>query len=64
MWYLDTSITEIPMRLNVHDTTARFRVNAAVLAAAETKAKQQGMSLSEFLRSAVRSSVSRELEDA
>jgi len=45
------------MRTNVHDTSTRFRVNSDLLAAAEAKARQEGMSLSEFLRHAVRQKV-------
>lgn len=43
--------------MSVHDTTVRFRVNAALVAAAEAKARREGMNLSEFLRHAVRREV-------
>lgn len=45
------------MRSNVHDTTARFRVNERLLAAAEEKARREGMSLSELMRHALRREV-------
>ena len=48
------------MRQSVHDSTVRFRVNEALVARAEEKARQEGMSLSELIRQAVR----RELQDA
>lgn len=48
------------MRSNVHDTMARFRVNEALLSAAEEKARREGMSLSELMRHALR----RELREA
>jgi len=50
------------MRGHVHNAAVRFRVSDALLAAAAAtaKAKQEGMSLSELLRHAVR----REVRDA
>jgi hypothetical protein len=42
------------MRSNVHDAAVRFRVSNRMLAHAETKAREQGMSLSELLRHALR----------
>lgn len=42
------------MRSQTHDAAVRFRVNAALLASAEKSARKQGMSLSEYLRAAVR----------
>lgn len=45
------------MRAQLHDTPVRFRVNHALIAAAETKARNEGMSLSELLRQAVRREV-------
>lgn len=42
------------MSAQVHDSQAKFRVNGALLRLAEKKANRQGMSLSEFFRSAVR----------
>jgi predicted DNA binding CopG/RHH family protein len=48
------------MRSNVHDAAARFRVNSDLLTAAEAKARREGMSLSELMRSALR----RELREA
>lgn len=45
------------MREQIHNSTARFRVNGALLAAAEAKARREGMSLSELLRHAVRQEV-------
>ncbi|MFZ5696144.1 MAG: ribbon-helix-helix protein, CopG family [Pseudomonadota bacterium] len=48
------------MRGHVHNAAVRFRVSDALLAAATAKAKQEGMSLSELLRHAVR----REVKDA
>ena len=41
----------------VHNSTIRFRVNKALVAAAEAKARREGMSLSELLRHAVRNAV-------
>jgi len=48
------------MRAAVHDVPVSFRASAAIIAAAETKARRQGMSLSEFMRAAIR----REVKDA
>lgn len=48
------------MRANIHDAAVRFRVNETLLSAAESKARREGMSLSEFLRQALR----RELKEA
>jgi len=48
------------MREPVHDSVIRFRANAALIASAERKARREGMSLSEFLRQALR----RELKEA
>lgn len=45
------------MRDHVHNAAVRFRVNDALLAAATAKARQEGMSLSELLRHAVRREV-------
>ena len=45
------------MRAEVHDATAKFRVSADLLTAAEQKAKREGMSLSELLRHALRREV-------
>jgi len=42
------------MRANIHDATIRFRVNETLLSAAEIKARRDGMSLSEFVRHAIR----------
>lgn len=42
------------MRNDVHNSMVRFRVNDALLAAASVKAKQEGMSVSELMRSALR----------
>lgn len=42
---------------SIHDETARFRANAALLGAARQRARQQGMTLSEFFRAAVRNAV-------
>lgn len=41
-------------RLPVHDTAVGFRVNEALLAAAENHARREGMTLSELLRHALR----------
>ena len=45
------------MRNYVHNAEVRFRVNQALLAAVEEKARREGMSLSELLRHAVRKEV-------
>jgi len=42
------------MRKTVHDSIVRFRVNANLVASAETVATQRGMSLSELMRDALR----------
>lgn len=42
------------MRSSVHDSVVRFRTSAKLLADAEAKARDEGMSLSEFLRHALR----------
>lgn len=42
------------MRNEVHNSIVRFRVNDALLVAASTKAKQEGMSVSELMRAALR----------
>ena len=44
----------------VHDAAFRFRVNEALLAAAEVRARQDGMTLSELIRHALR----REIREA
>ncbi len=38
----------------VHDQTAHFRVNGALLQAAGEKAQREGMSFSEMMRAALR----------
>ena len=38
----------------VHDTPVRVRINSALLAKAQAKAADEGMSLSELMRSALR----------
>lgn len=43
--------------MQVHNKTVQFRVNDALIAAAEAKARREGMNLSEFLRHAVRGEV-------
>lgn len=48
------------MRVHTHDAVVRFRANARLVATAESRAREQGMSLSEFLRHALR----RELREA
>jgi len=45
------------MRTVEHDTTTIFRINAALLAAAQDRVRRDGMSMSEFLRDAVRQKV-------
>jgi len=47
-------------RAPIHDTAARFRVNEALLAAAQKRARVQGMTMSELFRHALR----RELESS
>jgi predicted HicB family RNase H-like nuclease len=41
----------------VHDEVIKFRVSGVLLADAEAKARREGMSLSEFVRQAVRREV-------
>jgi len=48
------------MRTHNHDAVIRFRANARLVASAEHRAREQGMSLSELLRHALR----RELREA
>ena len=45
---------------SLQNTSVRFRVNDALVAAASEKARREGMSLSEFVRAAIR----RELREA
>ncbi|MDR6790792.1 antitoxin component of RelBE/YafQ-DinJ toxin-antitoxin module [Sphingomonas sp. BE138] len=45
------------MRAEVHNTLARFRVNDALIASAADKARRDGMTLSEFIRAAIRREV-------
>jgi antitoxin component of RelBE/YafQ-DinJ toxin-antitoxin module len=45
------------MRQEVHNTLARFRVNDALLATASDRARRDGMTLSEFIRAAIRREV-------
>jgi predicted HicB family RNase H-like nuclease len=45
------------MRSPVHDVPVAFRANSRLLAAAQDKARREGMSLSEFMRSALRREV-------
>lgn len=45
------------MRTEVHNTLARFRVNDALIASAAAKARSDGMTLSEFIRAAIRREV-------
>ncbi len=42
------------MARGVHNQTAQFRVNGALLASAAEKARRDGMTLSELIRSAIR----------
>lgn len=42
------------MRQEVHSELAQFRVNPALLLTAKRQARRSGMTLSEFLRAAVR----------
>lgn len=44
-------------RQNVHDMPVSFRVNSAIAEAAAKKAEQEGMSLSELIRHALRREV-------
>lgn len=46
-----------PPGTGVHGALARFRVNEELLAAAEEKARREGMSLSELMRHALRREV-------
>ncbi len=45
------------MRRSIHDTKLMLRANEALLAQARAKAEQEGMTLSEFIRHAVRREV-------
>lgn len=45
------------MRPGVHGSLIRFRVNEALVAEAEAKARRDGMTLSELVRQAVRREV-------
>ncbi len=45
------------MRAQVHTTRTAFRINSALLAEAESKARREGMSLSELMRHALRKEV-------
>jgi antitoxin component of RelBE/YafQ-DinJ toxin-antitoxin module len=45
------------MKPGVHDSLIRFRVNEELVAAAEAKARREGMTLSELVRQAVRREV-------
>ena len=45
------------MRSAVHTSTARIRINPALLADAEAKAQRDGMTFSELVRQAVRREV-------
>ena len=47
------------MRRPTHDIEARFRINGHLIASAKARAEQQGMTLSELIRQALR----RELQD-
>lgn len=44
---------------SLQNTSLRIRVNGALIAAANERARQQGMSLSEFMRSALRQQLSK-----
>ncbi|WP_380790536.1 ribbon-helix-helix protein, CopG family [Sphingobium xenophagum] len=44
---------------SLQNTSLRIRVNDALIAAANERARQQGMSLSEFMRSALRQQLSK-----
>tara|TARA_R110000787_G_scaffold98664_3_gene202761 strand:+ start:34536 stop:34709 length:174 start_codon:yes stop_codon:yes gene_type:complete len=46
------------MRAAVHNTPIQFRANSAIVDAAYQKARHEGMSLSELIRSALRREVS------
>jgi antitoxin component of RelBE/YafQ-DinJ toxin-antitoxin module len=45
------------MKMPVHDSLVRFRVNQDLVAEAEAKARAEGMTLSELIRQAVRREV-------
>lgn len=45
------------MRVEIHNKLARFRVNEDLIALAMDKAHQDGMTLSEFIRAAIRREV-------
>jgi len=45
------------MRPSVHDSVVRFRVSEGLVSAAEAKAREEGMTLSELIRQAVRREV-------
>jgi len=45
------------MQVFSHNAAVHFRVNRGILAAAEAKARDEGMSLSELLRQALRREV-------
>ncbi len=45
------------MREHVHDTTMRFRANSVLAQQAEQVARREGMSVSEFIRFALRRAV-------
>lgn len=45
------------MRQEVHNTIARFRVNDMLIASAADRARRDGMTLSEFIRAAIRRDV-------
>lgn len=42
------------MRVEVHNTLAQFRVNEALINSAASRARSEGMTLSEFIRAAIR----------
>lgn len=50
-------MSNVRTRRTTHSETLAFRINGTLVAAAETKAARMGMSLSEFLRDAVRREV-------
>jgi hypothetical protein len=47
------------MQAGIHNQTAHFRINGALLQAAAEKARREGMSFSEMMRAAVRREVLR-----
>lgn len=51
---------EVLMKAGIHTEIATFRVNDALLSAAANRARKNGMTLSEFMRAALR----RELREA